>query len=179
RPFRDFTRISVLNTYFVILSVVYYIPLRFFKKISYRNFKTFLKDQLLNKNESIATKSVSIGFGVFMGIFPVWGFQMLTGLAIAHLLKLNKAIFLVAANISIPPLIPIILFLSYKMGGVFYPESNDDLTFSGEITLNVVKAHAAQYISGAVLFALVAGILAGLLAFVIIHFYRKATKENS
>src|SRR5690606_37994434 len=109
---------------------------------------------------------------------PVWGFQMLIGLLIAHLLKLNKAIFLVAANISIPPLSPIILFISYKMGGAFYPESNDDLFFSEGITINEVKANAAQYISGAILLALVAGILAGLLAFVIIHFYRRATTEN-
>ncbi len=173
RPFRDFTRISILNTYFVILAVVYYIPLRFFKKISYHNFKTFLKEQFLKNDESVATKSISIGFGVFMGIFPVWGFQMLIGLVFAQLFKLNKAIFLVAANISIPPVVPLILFLSYKVGGVFYSDSKSDLFFSEGITLETVKANAAQYITGAVIFALISGIIAGALAYVIIHFYRK------
>lgn len=179
RPFRDFTRISVLNTYFVILAVVYYIPIRFYRKASYGNFKAFLREHFLNKDESIALKSMSIGFGVFMGIFPVWGFQMLIGVVIAHFLKLNKAIFLVAANISIPPLIPIILFISFQMGGVFFPDSTNDFFFSEGITLDDVKMNAAQYFSGAILFALVAGIIAGLLSAVLIYFYRKAAATIS
>ena len=36
-----------------------------------------------------------------MGIVPVWGYQMLTTLFLAHLLRLNKVIAIVAANISI------------------------------------------------------------------------------
>ena len=41
-----------------------------------------------------------------MGIVPLWGYQMLITLFLAHLFRLNKVIALVAANISIPPMIP-------------------------------------------------------------------------
>lgn len=173
RPFRDFSRISVLNTYLVILAALYHIPVRLFKKLSYRSFTAFLKEQFLKKDESSATKAFSIGFGVFMGIFPVWGFQMLIGLVFAQMLKLNKAIFLVAANISIPPIVPFILFLSYEMGGLFISNSNSDLFFSKGITLETVKENALQYFVGAVALALVAGLVSGLISYIIIRLYKR------
>lgn len=172
RPFHDFSRISVLNIYFVTLAVVYHIPLRLFRKISYRSFTAFMREQFLKKDESTATKAFSIGFGVFMGIFPVWGFQMLIGLVLAQLLKLNKAIFLVAANISIPPLVPFILFLSYKTGGFFIANSQSDLFFSKGITLDTVKENAVQYLIGAVVFAIVSGLVSGLISYILIRSYR-------
>lgn len=173
RPFRDFSRISVLNTYLVILAVGFYIPLRVFKRMSYRNFITFLKEQFLKENESTATKALSIGFGFFMGIFPVWGFQMLIGLMFAQLFKLNKAIFLVAANISIPPLIPIILFLSYEVGGLFISNSKSDLFFSQGITLETVKENALQYIVGAIILAIVSGLISGLVSYIILRTFKR------
>lgn len=173
RPFRDFTRISVLNTYFVILALVFYIPVRLYKKATYRNFISFLKEQFLNKNESSATKALSIGFGIFMGIFPVWGFQMLIGLALAQLFKLNKAIFLVAANISIPPLVPFILFLSYEVGGFFIENSKSDLFFSEGITLESVRENTLQYLVGAVVLAAISGLISALISYIIIRLYRK------
>lgn len=173
RPFRDFSRISVLNTYLVILAVFYHIPRRFFKKLSYRNFITFLKEQFLKEDESSAKKAFSIGFGVFMGISPVWGFQMLIGLILAQFFKLNKAIFLVAANISVPPLVPFILFLSYELGGLFISNSKSDLFFSQGITLETVKENALQYLIGAVALAVICGFVSGLISYFIIRLYRK------
>ena len=41
---------------------------------------------------------------IFDGIVPLWGYQMLITLFLAHLFRLNKVIALVAANISIPPI---------------------------------------------------------------------------
>ena len=57
----------------------------------------------------------AIMLGVFMGIVPIWGYQMLATLFLAHVLKLNKVIAIVAANISIPPMIP---FLLYGIGNL-------------------------------------------------------------
>lgn len=173
RPFRDFTRISFLNTYFVILAIFYHIPVRFFKKLTYANVVFFLRKHFLNKNESTRTKALSIGFGVFMGIFPVWGYQMLLGLIVAQLLRFNKALFLVFANISIPPMIPFILYASYKFGGLFYPDSTGDLFFSNGITFDTMKQNLIQYLSGAVALATVCGILSGLLSYLFIALYRQ------
>jgi uncharacterized protein (DUF2062 family) len=51
-----------------------------------------------------------------MGIVPIWGFQLIVAITLSFLLRLNKALVIIAANISIPPMWPLILFLSYEMG---------------------------------------------------------------
>ena len=55
-----------------------------------------------------------------MGIAPFWGWQMGIALLLAMFFKLNKVITLVASNISIPPMIPVIVYLSYLFGGYVY-----------------------------------------------------------
>ena len=45
-------------------------------------------------------KAASIGFGIFMGIFPIWGFQLIIGIPLAILFKMNKVLFIVFANIN-------------------------------------------------------------------------------
>ncbi|UII34798.1 DUF2062 domain-containing protein [Fulvivirga ulvae] len=163
RPFTDFTRISILNTWFFILAVLYYIPFRFIKSLTRENIRKFAQKNLFNKDEPIRVKALSIGFGVFMGIFPIWGYQMIVGLALSHLMKLNKALFIVAANISIPPMIPVVIYASYKLGAFFVDNPRDDLLFHSGITYDMIKANLVQYVVGAIVLALAMGILAWLL----------------
>ena len=66
----------------------------------------------------------------FYGYFPNLGISVdLTAIALAHLFRLNKFIVIVAANISIPPMIPVILYLSYLTGGIVlgYGQPTSDL----------------------------------------------------
>ena len=37
-------------------------------------------------------KAVSVAFGIFMGIVPIWGFQLVVAIFLAILFKLNKAV---------------------------------------------------------------------------------------
>jgi len=173
RPFRDFTRISILNTYLVLLAVLYYIPFRFIKNLTKENIKHFIHQHFLNRDEPIIKKALSIGFGVFMGIVPIWGYQLLVGITLAHLFKLNKVIFVVAANISIPPMIPVIIFLSFKMGQYFVAEPRDNLFFSEGISFETIKDGLWQYISGAVALAVVAGLMFGILSYFILLINRQ------
>ncbi len=173
RPFQDFSRISLLNTWLVTLAILYYIPLRFFKKLTRQNIKAFIQEHFFNEEESTSRKAFSIGFGFFMGIFPVWGYQMLLGLAIAHVLKLNKALFLVAANISLPPLIPFIIYGSYKVGAGLVSDPRDELLFTSEITFDLVKDNLFQYVLGAVALALVAGVFGFITTYITVTLTRK------
>lgn len=173
RPFQDFSRISLLNTWLVTLALLYYIPLRFFKKLTRENIRAFIQQHFFNEDESTSRKAFSIGFGFFMGIFPVWGYQMLLGVAIAHLLKLNKALFLVAANISLPPLIPFIIYGSYKIGALLVSDPRNDLFFTSEITFELVKDNLFQYIVGAITLALAAGIFGTIMTFITVTLTRK------
>jgi glycosyltransferase involved in cell wall biosynthesis len=59
---------------------------------------------------------LAVGIGLFCGLAPIWGFQMISTLALAHWLRLNKMIALLASNISIPPVIPFILYGELVLG---------------------------------------------------------------
>ena len=117
RPFKDFFRISVLNTILVLITFLYIKPRDFIRTLfSKKQMKKVLDEHLFNPHHSPQLKAMSVAFGIFMGIIPIWGFQLVAAIFLAILFKLNKPLVIVAANISIPPMIPVIIFLSYKMG---------------------------------------------------------------
>lgn len=103
-----------------------------------------------------------------MGIVPLWGYQMIIAFALAHFFKLNRAIVIIASNISIPPMIPFILYGSMKTGALLLNQPLA-LTFQ-DINLQAVKKMLVQYIPGSILFALLVGILGWLLTFAILKF---------
>jgi glycosyltransferase involved in cell wall biosynthesis len=176
RPFKDFTRISILNTYLVIMTFLWHLHVRLIRKIYKKGLWTMFKEELNNKNESNLKKACAIGFGIFMGIVPIWGFQMLVAAAIAKLLKLNTVITLVSSNISIPPMIPVLLFLSYWCGGIFLSDSIA-LTWNSELSLNDIYLNLRQYLIGSVIFATIAGLSMFLLSFFILKVFRKNTHK--
>ena len=165
RPFRDFSRISVLNTYLVTLALLYYIPLRFFKSLTRENIRAFIKKNFFDRNEPIHIKALSIAFGIFMGIFPIMGFQLLVGIPLAHLMRLNKAIFVTAAHISIPPMIPVLVFGSYKLGGLFVDNPKNNLLFSEGLTMEMVQENFLQYVVGAVALSIIMAVIAGMISY--------------
>jgi uncharacterized protein (DUF2062 family) len=58
----------------------------------------------------------SVGLGLFFGIVPIYGFQMVVAATVAHKLRVNKAITLLASNISIPPVAPFIFCAALVLG---------------------------------------------------------------
>jgi glycosyltransferase involved in cell wall biosynthesis len=114
RPFKDFTRISILNTVLVTITLVYIKPRDFILKLKKKGLKKFFLENVLESNDSNARKTFSIALGVFIGISPFWGFQTILVLFLAVLLKLNKAIAFAFSNISFPPFIPFIVYGSLK-----------------------------------------------------------------
>ncbi len=172
RPFQDFSRISVLNTILVIVAFLWIKPRDFFRKITWGNIKKKIDENLIHNPESAERIAAAASLGVLFGILPLWGFQMLLALAIAHILKLNKVIALIFSNISIPPCIPFILWGSYAIGGL--------LTGSGkatpelhEITLENVWNDTLQYLVGSCALAIMASLVAGVLVYLIVKIKRK------
>jgi uncharacterized protein (DUF2062 family) len=107
-----------------------------------------------------------------MGIAPVWGFQLLIAIALSFLLRLNKALVIIAANISIPPMIPFIIFLSHTTGAVWLGKKAQRMSFSNEITLEMIQANFLQYVIGAITLAIVSGVIFGVLTYGMIKLYR-------
>ena len=172
RPYRDFARISIVNTVFVLIALFYIKPFVFLKYLRKKNVRDFINKQILLTNDSNTNIAWAITLGIFMGIFPIWGFQFLTAIALAHLFRLNKFIVIVAANISIPPMIPVILYLSYLAGGIVL-RSGANLRFSTDLTLKSFENNLLQYLVGSVVFALIMAFFSGMVAFIILSFLRK------
>lgn len=71
RPFKDFTRISILNTILVVITLVYIIPRNFINNFKKKSFKKFIQEDVLESEGSNRIKSFSIALGVFIGLTPL------------------------------------------------------------------------------------------------------------
>ena len=174
RPFKDFFRIGVLHTISVLISLLYIKPRDFIKTLfSPKKMKKVLDEHLFNPHHSPQLKAMSVGFGIFMGIIPIWGFQLAIAIFLAILFKLNKPLVIIAANISIPPMIPVIIFLSYKMGAIWMGANAMQINFDSAVTLSSIKHNLVQYIYGSITLALVAAVISGLLTFIFLKLFGK------
>jgi len=108
-----------------------------------------------------------------MGIVPIWGLQMLIAIAVSIIFKLNKALVLLAANISILPLIPFILYLSHLTGSLWMGKEAQYLTLSNDISLKFMWNSAQQYVLGAITLAILAGLLFGLTTYLLLKIFKK------
>lgn len=155
RPLRDFTRISLLNSVLVLEALLFYYPWRFFRALTRENIRRFIRRNITRSPESNARLAAAMGWGVLCGILPIWGYQMIFAGVSAHFMRLNKLVAIVFSNISIPPMIPFILYGSYWLGGRItgFPV---ELTLA-EVTLRRMAECLAQYLAGSVALAVVAG----------------------
>lgn len=173
RPFKDFTRISVLNTVLVAIALIYIKPRDFIRKFKKKSFKTFLKEDVLASHDSNEVKAMSIALGTFIGIAPLWGFQTFLAIFLAVIFKWNKVLSFVFSNVSIPPMIPLIIYLSLKTGGLFVSQKADFEFSWDNISIDVIKIHLMQYLIGSFILALFSATLLGLLSYLLLIFYKK------
>lgn len=90
----------------------------------------------------------------------------------AHLLKLNKVITYAFTNISIPPMIPLILFASIKTGELILGKAVE-VEGVGGINFDVVKAHLLQYLVGSLVLGLAVALFTGGLSYLLMRAFRK------
>ncbi len=165
RTVPDFARISVLNTWFVIVAIFYIKPRDFFRKIKKKGIKRFLQENVLKHGDPPKKKALSIALGIFLGIAPFWGFQTLLVFTLAVFLKLNKAIAFTFSNISIPPMIPFIIYASVQLGMLI---TGEDISFSMETLSQNFEMfkHLKTYIIGSLVLATLAAILFGSISYI-------------
>lgn len=174
RPFKDFTRISLVNTVLFTIAFFYIWPRNFFRFFfRNKNWKQDLRNILLKPGESDLKKANAIAFGGFMGIFPIWGFQLLVGISLAHFMRLNKTLFVIAAHVSIPPMIPFIVFLSFLMGKPLMGDRAVNLDFSNGLTLKSISIHLEQYIYGAVILSVIVAIIFWIVTMLFLKSYKQ------
>jgi len=172
RPVKDFIRISLLYTILAFIALLFVKPSRFFRIMKKENIREFFLKHILHSQDSTARITVSVMFGAFMGITPIWGYQLITAIALAYLFRLNKALVIVAANISIPPIIPLIIYLSFLTGSIVLGAGTHPV-IDYPITFEFVKSNLIQYIVGSIILAMIVSLFSGLCMFIILKWIRR------
>jgi glycosyltransferase involved in cell wall biosynthesis len=170
RPFTDFTRISILNTVLVTIALLYIKPRDLLRKIKKKGIKKFLLENILESDDSNAKKAMSIALGVFIGICPFWGFQTVLVLFLAVLLKLNKAIAFAFSNVSIPPMIPFIVYGSLQIGGILTGTKASSLP-DDSFSLAYIQNNLTQYLIGSFILASLSALIFGLAGYLLLTFF--------
>jgi glycosyltransferase involved in cell wall biosynthesis len=178
RPFKDFTRISILNTWFVFVTFFYIKPRNLFRKLKKKGFKRFIMEDLLGSDDSAEKKAFSIALGVLIGLSPLWGFHTVVVIFLALLFNLNKVIAFAFSNVSLPPFIPFILYFSLKLGSWVLGE-NFVLTVSEiDPSIELVK-YLKSYIVGSLVLSVTAAIACGFASYLFLTlFERKKIFDN-
>lgn len=176
RPLQDFTRISILNTVLVFYAFLFYYPWKFLRMLTWENIKKFIDKHIIHSSDSNMRMAAAMGWGIFCGIIPVWGYQMVIAGVTAHFLKLNKVVAIAFSNISIPPMIPFILYGSMVAGAWALGMEN---IFSLEnISLDNVFESLTQYVIGSLLLAVLSGIAVFMTSFfIMVLCKRKGSNE--
>jgi uncharacterized protein (DUF2062 family) len=122
-PGRDFWEISCVHSRLSFLAFCLPAPLRMIvgmgsmRSMPWRQrFRVVTGHLLADHTETAGRLSAAVGVGLFCGIAPIWGVQMLAAAALAHRFRLNKVIALLSSNISFPLAAPFILAAGLLLG---------------------------------------------------------------
>jgi glycosyltransferase involved in cell wall biosynthesis len=173
RKFRDFTRVSIANSILVFMALFWVRPLSFFKGLRKKSVREFFMEYVVNSEDSNSKLAKSVALGLFIGVTPIWGWQIVTTLGLAHLFKLNKFVALTASNISLPPMLPFVIFLSYIIGGLVMGINVADMQYNSGIGLQWIKENLVQYLIGSLIFASSLALVFGPLSYLLLRFFRK------
>lgn len=173
RPVVDLTRITVMNIGLVLQSWI--VPQTLRTAWSFGNRKTLrqtVPEFFAEHAHEPARVALAVGLGLFCGIAPIWGYQMLAAATLAHLLRLNKAITLLASNISIPPIMPFILYGGLALG--HWLLTGQRLSFSGQqMTRALALQYLGQWCVGSVALGAVVGTMGTVTTYSVARLFRQ------
>lgn len=141
--------------------------------------KNLVKQELLNHTTPLKA-AIAFSLGVFMGIFPVHGFQVVTLMFLATKFRLNRPIAYLGVNVSAPPFIPFLILGAIKLGDVFLPGVID----TSEIDDSMIKKGGvgfAAFLLGSAMLAPIGAVIAFIISypiFSVMNIRRPAQKRE-
>ena len=166
-PWRDMVRISLVHSR---LSMQAFCVPALLRKLSAtgelyglpwgQKLKTIVHLLFSEHTGTPAKLAFAVGLGFFCGIAPIWGFQIITAAALAHKLRLNKAIAVTASHISFPLAAPFIMAGGLLLGHFLHTGAL--LPFNAQTLLHEIPARFAEWFFGSLALGLLAGV-AGML----------------
>lgn len=150
------------------------------QKIFYRYFrrkgwKRFLKENILESEGSNKTKAMSIALGIFIGISPFWGLHSFLAITLSVFFRLNKMLTFIASQVTFPPLIPFIIYLSVKVGAPFV--SNRASFENASFDLDFIKQNLIQYVIGSFLLATLSALFFGAVSYFFLNNFSPEKKR--
>jgi uncharacterized protein (DUF2062 family) len=142
-----------------------------------RHRTRFILRQLYTEHtETPGRLASAVGVGLFCGIAPIWGAQMLAAALLAHELRLNKAIALTASNISFPLAAPFIMASGLVLGHFLW--TGHWMQFNAGLAPRQIPLYLWEWALGSLVLAFAVGLLGGALTFVIARFARNAKADS-
>jgi uncharacterized protein (DUF2062 family) len=171
-PWRDMARMSLLHSR---LSTQAFCVPALLRKISAtgglralprgHRIGTVLRLLFSEHADTPARLASAVGLGFFCGIAPIWGFQLVTAAALAHKLRLNKAIAVTASNISFPLATPFVMAGGLLLGHFLHTGAL--LPFNAGTLLHEVPLRFAEWFFGSIVLAILVGAAGTVLTWLI------------
>lgn len=173
RPIMDCARIAALNARFLMQAFFVPKPLRALlstgglsKESPGLRVAVAFKYVMSEHMQQPPRVGMAVGLGVFCGFAPVWGAQMAVAALLAHALRLNKAVAVLASNVSAPFFIPFVLYLSLGTG--HWLMHGSWISFANmSLKADALLKFLIEYLLGAVAAGIAAGLACGLIAWIV------------
>jgi uncharacterized protein (DUF2062 family) len=130
-----------------------------------------LKEIFLDNAHEPEKLAFAVGLGLFFGILPIWGIQMLTVAIVAHYLRLNKAIALVASNISFGPGALVVTGMSVVTGHWIF--TGERLPIPPPIDIHKADIYLKEWLTGSIVFGLLAAVAGTIIAYAIARLVKR------
>jgi uncharacterized protein (DUF2062 family) len=162
-PVRDMARLSLLHSR---LSIQSFCVPALLRKLSVtgqlhhlprgQRMKTIFRLLFSEHTDTPAKLAFAVGLGFFCGIAPIWGFQIMAAAALAHKLRLNKAIAVTASHISFPLATPFIMAGGLLLG--HYLHTGGVLPLNATTLLKEIPVRFTEWFFGSIALGIIAGI---------------------
>lgn len=136
---------------------------------------------IVHEHTSPARVAAAIVVGCIVGCTPLFGLHIVVCLVLAWALRLNKLIVYGAANLSIPPLVPLIGFASVQLGerirhGAWLALHRSDFALAHVRT--IARIFFVDWMVGGVVLGAAIGLVAGVVVWAILSARRARTRDG-
>jgi uncharacterized protein (DUF2062 family) len=100
--------------------------------------------------------ALSLSMGVFLGIFPIYGFQMILLMALTPVMRLNWPLAFLGVNVTFAPLMPFFIAAGVAVGKLVVPVFPFKLP---RIPLCFIAKGGMEWFVGSVVLAVVSAVL--------------------
>ena len=173
RPLVDTLRISRLNMKLSFQAWLVPASLRRARSLGKRpSLRQVLHEFFAEHTQAPGQLAFAVGVGLFCGIAPIWGYQMIVAAALAHWWRLNKATTLLASNISIPPFAPFILYAGLALGHWMFTGQILELN-PRAMTMALALKYLGQWFAGSFVLAAVAATVGTAVTYAVARLIRR------